>query len=148
MAIVSCHPAWARRRSDLHSGAQRRYGAPPAARFPRGPSVAAAPCDACCRGNGPASSSSPASGRPPVGGVNGPFPSTVGPEKTPPPTGHAPLTGHAPSIGHAPPTGHAPSIGHAPQPPAPGRFWPEELPRDPSSCSSACDAFMDWINEM
>ncbi|XP_040916992.1 speedy protein A [Toxotes jaculatrix] len=47
MAIVPSHFVWQRDRSVLHSGAQRQYGEQDHVRFPRGPSAALISCALC-----------------------------------------------------------------------------------------------------
>ncbi|KAM9354885.1 speedy protein A [Pholidichthys leucotaenia] len=49
IAIVSSHSAWQRKRSNLHSGAQRQYG--DISCVPRGPSASPVPCSLCNHGN-------------------------------------------------------------------------------------------------
>ncbi|XP_041827257.1 speedy protein A isoform X2 [Melanotaenia boesemani] len=136
MAIVSSHYVWKRRRSDHHSGAQRRYSDGGQAHFPRGPSASPVSCALCNYSSrlhhSPVSSSTSrcCSAKTLEIGYPHSFASAISLEITPPRASHR-------KAGETKSKAQQSCC-----------FCPEEVPREASSCDSTYDAFMDWINEM
>ncbi|GLD56327.1 speedy protein A [Lates japonicus] len=137
MAIVPSHFVWQRERSELHSGAQRQYGDRDHTRIPRGPSASPFSCALCNhdtkldQGLGSSSPNRGSSAQTPNTTYPHPFTSLLTLETTP-------LRAAASCRKLVETKSH---MKHS------SCCCAEEVPRDESSCGSAYDTSMDWINE-